>query len=471
MEKWRLLYNPDGDAGDIVSYGAALAEGRIVGKYQLSNEALSNAVVIQSVKRKSIVAGADVSVDRKRADQENIDVAFAPRQGRRGAKPVGSIFLSELMANSSPKFEAVDCDPEEPAALIYTSGTTGKPKGVMLSHKNFVSQCRDVTEHIFPLYPKDRVVLVLPLYHIYGLANGLIAGAYFGCAMSLVPQYSPQTLMDNIREVQATCLIAVPIMYTHLVTLSRRKKAEIPKSLRISVSGGAPLPAETLKVFESVFDTKILEGYGLTESTSAVSLNESGEKFKPGSIGPAAPGVEMAVFDEKNIEVPDGTEGEIVIRGDVITPGYWNLPEETAETVIDGWLHTGDLGYRDEDGYFFITDRKKDLIIRGGHNISPREVEEVLYTHPAVEEGAVIGVPDKRGEEVVKAFVVLKEGESASEKDVLDYCATHLTAYKVPRSVEIVDSLPKSATGKVLRKELRGESSESDRMIIQEQEA
>ncbi|MFP4643288.1 MAG: AMP-binding protein [Spirochaetales bacterium] len=468
MKTWRLLYNPDGDAGDIVSFGAALAEGRIVGKYQLSNEALSDAVVIQTVKRKSIVAGADISIDRKRAEKENIDVAFAPRQGRRGAKPVGSIFLSELMANSSPKFEAVQRDPEEPAALIYTSGTTGKPKGVVLSHKNFLSQCRDVNEHIFPLYSTDRIVLVLPLYHIYGLANGLIAGAYFGCAMSLVPQYSPQKLLDNICDVQATCLIAVPIMYTHLVTLARRKKAEIPKSLRISVSGGAPLPLETLKEFERVFDTRILEGYGLTESTSAVSLNESGDNFRPGSIGPAAPGVKMAIFDENNQEVPDGTEGEIVIRGDVITRGYWNLPDETAETVIDGWLHTGDLGYRDGDGYFFITDRKKDLIIRGGYNISPREVEEVLYAHPAIDEAAVIGVPDKRGEQVVKGFVVLKEGESASEKDVLEYCSAHLTGYKVPRSVEIVDSLPKSATGKVLRKELRGESSESDRMIIQE---
>lgn len=470
MEKWRLIYNPEGDAADVVAYGAALAEGRIVGKYQLSNEALSNAVVVQTVRKKSIVAGADVAIDRKRAAQEHIDVAFAPRQGRRGAKPVGSIFLSELMSNASPKFDAESPDIDEPAALIYTSGTTGKPKGVMLTHRNFISQCRDVNAEIFPLFDNDRMVLVLPLYHIYGLANGLIAGVYFAAGMSLVPQYSPQALMDNIVESQATCVIAVPIMYTHLVTLARRKRTEIPKSLRISVSGGAPLPAETLREFEQVFDTQIIEGYGLTETTSAVSLNESGENFKPGSIGPAAPGVKMAIFDENDREVPDGTEGEIVIKGDVVTKGYWNLPEETAETIVDGWLHTGDLGYRDSDGYFFITDRKKDLIIRGGYNISPREVEELLVTHPAVEEGAVIGVPDKRGEEMVKGFVVLEEFAHATERDLLDYCAEHLTAYKVPRSIEIVSTLPKSATGKVLRKELRGESSESDRMIIQEEQ-
>ncbi len=468
MAPWRLIYNPKGDAADVVSYGAALAEGRIVGKYQLSNEELSDAVVIQSVKRKSIVAGADVSVDRKRAAQENIDVAFAPRQGRRGAKPLGSVFLSELMSNASPRFDAEERDVDEPAALLYTSGTTGKPKGVMLTHRNFISQCRDICAHIFPLYSSDRVVLVLPLYHVYGLANGLVAGIFFGCGLSMIPQYSPQTLLDSIREARATCLIAVPIMYNHLVTLSRRKKAEIPQSLRVSVSGGAPLPAETLKEFERVFDTRILEGYGLTETTSAVSLNESGEKYKPGSIGPAAPGVEMKVFDESDREVPDGNEGEIVIRGDVVTRGYWNLPEETAATIIDGWLHTGDLGYRDEDGYFFITDRKKDLIIRGGYNISPREVEEVLYSHHDIEEAAVIGVPDKRGEEIVKAFVVLKEGEQADEKSILEFCNQHLTGFKVPRSVEFRDSLPKNATGKVLHKELRGESSDEDRMITRE---
>lgn len=467
MANWRLFFNPDGDAGDVVSYGAALAEGRIVGKYQLSGEALSNTLVIQGVRQKSIVAGADVKVDKEKASAENIDVAFAARQGRRGAKPVGSINLSELMSQSSSSFEAVDRDLDDPAVLIYTSGTTGKPKGVMLTHRNFYSQCAEVSTSIFPLGSSDTVVLVLPLYHVYGLSNGLALGIFNGTRLTLVPQYSPQALYDAIESTEATALIAVPAMYTQLVTLAKRRKAQMPKSLRICVSGGAPLPHQVLEDFEKAFDTRIAEGYGLTETTSAVCLNEFGENFKLGSIGPPAPAVEMAVFDDDNNPVPTGQEGEIVIKGDVVTKGYWNLPEETANTVIDGWLHTGDLGYVDEDGFYFITDRKKDLIIRGGYNISPREVEEVIYTYPKVAEASVIGVPDKRGEEAVKAFVVVQEGETVTERDIIEFCEANLSSYKVPKYVEFIEQLPKSATGKVLRKELRGESGESDRMIIE----
>ncbi|MFP4508770.1 MAG: AMP-binding protein [Spirochaetota bacterium] len=465
MANWRLFFNPDGDAGDVVSYGAALAEGRIVGKYQLSGEALSNTLVIQGVRQKAIVAGADVTIDKEKAAAENIDVAFAARQGRRGAKPVGSINLSELMSQSSSSFEAVERDLDDPAVLIYTSGTTGKPKGVMLTHRNFHSQCAEVCTSIFPLNSSDTVVLVLPLYHVYGLSNGLVLGVFNGTRLALVPQYSPQALYDTIESTEATALIAVPAMYTQLVTLSKRRKAEMPKSLRVCVSGGAPLPHQVLEDFEKAFATRIAEGYGLTETTSAVCLNTFGENFKLGSIGPPAPTVEMAVFDDDNNPMPAGQEGEIVIKGDVVTKGYWNLPEETEATVIDGWLHTGDLGYVDEDGFYFITDRKKDLIIRGGYNISPREVEEVIYTHPKVSEASVVGVPDKRGEEAVKAFVVVQEGETVTERDIIEFCETNLSSYKVPKYVEFIEQLPKSATGKVLRKELRGESGERDRMI------
>ncbi|TVQ23979.1 MAG: acyl-CoA synthetase [Spirochaetaceae bacterium] len=467
MANWRLFFNPSGDAADIVSYGAALAEGRIVGKYQLSGGSLSDTLVIQGVKQKSIVAGADVKVDKEKSTKENIDVAYASRQGRRGAKPVGSINLSELMSKASATFEAVDRDLDDPAVLIYTSGTTGKPKGVMLSHRNFYSQCADVSTSVFPLGVSDTVVLVLPLYHVYGLSNGLLLGIFNGTRLALVPQYSPQALYDAIESTDATALIAVPAMYTQLVTLAKRKKAQMPKSLRICVSGGAPLPHRVLEDFEKEFNTRIAEGYGLTETTSAVCLNEFGENFKLGSIGPPAPGVEMTVFDDQNNPVPTGQEGEIVIKGDVVTKGYWKLPEETASTIIDGWLHTGDLGYVDEDGFFFITDRKKDLIIRGGYNISPREVEEVVYTHPKVSEAAVIGVPDKRGEEAVKTFVVLRDGETATEREIVEFCEAHLSSYKVPKYVEFIEQLPKSPTGKVLRKELRGESGESDRMITE----
>ncbi|MFN2310843.1 MAG: AMP-binding protein [Spirochaetia bacterium] len=454
-DKWRLVYNPEGDAADMIAYPSALVEGRIAGKYMLSSESLPNTLIIQGFKRAGIIAGADVNIDKEAAKKQGLDVAKSARGGRGAAKAVGSMSFSDLMAKGSRKFKPKDVEPDKPAVLLYTSGTTGKPKGVILSHRNFITQAVEISDNYFKMDHKDTVIGVLPLFHVYGLANGLIPSMYFGCRLSLVPQYSPHHLLSNIEAVKATVLIAVPSMYMHLIQLARMRKSKIPKTMRISVSGGAPMPLKTLQEFEEVFETQISEGYGLTETTSAVCLNQSGKAYKEGSIGPPAPAIEMKVVDDDGNDLPDGDVGEIIIKGKVVTQGYWNLADETAETIIEGWLHTGDLGYKDVEGFFFITDRKKDLIIRGGFNISPREVEELIYTHPKVQDVAVIGVPDKREREVVKAFVVTKEGETLNERDVLDFCVQNLAPYKVPKAVEFRDSLPKNATGKTLRKELR----------------
>jgi long-chain acyl-CoA synthetase len=466
-DTWRIIYNAEGDIADMLAYPSALAEGRIAGKYMLSGETLPDTVVVQGMRRKGILAGADVKIDREEAAKHEIDVAASPRAGRRGAHPVGTIQLSELISTASRKFEAEEVDPDQPAVLLYTSGTTGSPKGVMLTHRNFYSQNQENVEKILPLLETDRVVGVLPLYHVYGLSNGLVSTIYFGCAISLIPQYSPVALLDNITEVKATILIAIPTMYMHLLALARARKTEMPKTLRQCVSGGAPLPVKVLSEFERVFETRIAEGYGLTETTSSVCLNKSGEGFKPGSIGPAAPGVQMKVVDDDDKELSDGQEGEIAIAGGCVSPGYWNNEEATAETIQDGWLHTGDLGYRDEDGCFFITDRKKDLIIRGGFNISPREVEELLFTEPRIVDAAVVGVIDGRGHEQVKAFIVLADGQEMTDREVIEFCIANLAPYKVPQAVEFRDNLPKSATGKVLKKELRG-GFEDERLMTRE---
>ena len=463
---WRLVYNPKGDAADILAYPSALAEGRIGGKYMLSKDQLPDTLVVQGVKRRGIIAGADVRIDKKAAEDAGIDVARAPRSGRRGAQPVDTISLSELMANASKKHTAESVEPDDPAVILYTSGTTGKPKGVVLTHRNFFAQCDKVVRHILPVDHKDTVVGVLPLYHVYGLSNGLIMSVFYHCGFVLVPHYSPGNLLSAIEQHKATILIAIPSMYNHLLALAKVRKTNIPKSLRICVSGGAPLPAAVLKDFQNVFETRINEGYGLTETTSSVSVNQFGENYRPGSIGPPSFSVEMQVVNDNGTPLPDGEEGEIVIRGDVVTPGYWNLPEETGATIRDGWLHTGDLGYRDSDGYFYITDRKKDLIIRGGFNISPREVEEVLISHPAVLDAAVIGAEDNRGREIVKAYVALQDGASAAERELLEHCEANLAPYKLPKVVEFRESIPKSATGKVLRKELR-EGYKDERLIQQ----
>ena len=464
--KWRFIFNPEGDAADILAYPSAIVEGRIAGKYMLSREQLPDTVVIQGVKNKGILVGADVRVDKESARLNGVDVATYPRSGRGGVRLAETISFSELMINSSSSFNAEDVNLDEPAVLLYTSGTTGKPKGVMLSTNNFLAEC-DVVDHVFPIKPDDRVVGVLPLYHVYGMADALIPMVYYGCALSLIPQYSPMELLKNISEVKATVLIAIPTMYVHLLQLARAGKASIPKSLRACISGGAPLPVKVIGEFEEVFQTRIAEGYGLTETTSCVCLNTSGEGFKAGSIGPPAPGVEMKVFDDDGNELGPGQIGEIVIRSGVITKGYWNAPDETSEAMKGGWFHTGDLGYSDENGYFYITDRKKDIIIRGGFNISPREVEEVLLTFEKVKDAAVVGVPDRTEREAVKAFVVLKDGESSSSREIIEHCKTYLSPYKVPRFVEFRDSLPKSSTGKVLRKELR-DGYVDERMIEEE---
>lgn len=467
---WRLLINTNAKAVDLFAYPSALVEGRIAGKYMLSHEKIPDTLVVQTFTKKGILAGADTEIDRDRAHQQDIQVAKIPRSGRGGPKSVGTLDYADLIKHASRKFTSAEPDPDDPAVLLYTSGTTGNPKGVMLTHRNFIAQT-ELVDNIMPMYHKDTVVLVLPLFHVYGLSNGLVCGTRNGCAMSLIPQYSPAKLLDTITSTKATLLIAVPSMYMHLLQISRARKTEIPKSLRLCVSGGAPLPMKTLEEFMELFQTQIAEGYGLTETTSAVSLNKTGEQFKAGSIGPASPGVEMKVVDFDGNDVPDGTEGEILIKGEVVTTGYWNNQEATDEVIKDLWFATGDLGYRDADGFFFITDRKKDLIVRGGFNISPREVEEVIMKFPPVEEAAVVAVKDKRDRETVKAFVVLKDGMESTSQDILQYCREELAEYKIPKIVEFTETLPKSATGKVLRKELRNTETVDKRLILQEEDA
>jgi long-chain acyl-CoA synthetase len=468
-KKFRLIYNPDGDATDVVAHGAAVAEGRIAGKYQLSNISVPDTLIIQKSARKGIIAGADVRIDRDQAEAQGIDLAKAARQGRNSARSVGTVPLSEVMNKGSRTYQTKEVKPEDPSVILYTSGTTGNPKGVTLTHKNFSMQRHVIVPSIVQFTPQDRVVGVLPLYHVYGLSNGLIPTIGNGAAFVMVAQYSPQNLLNAVTETKATIMPAIPSMYQHLLTIARARKTSIPKSLRKCISGGAPLPLSVLQEFKEVFETDIVEGYGLTETASSVCANGRTGTLKEGSIGPVAEGVEMAVFDENEQELPDKEVGEIVIRSETVTPGYWNNPEATAEAInAEGWFHTGDLGYRDEDGFFFITDRKKDLIIRGGFNISPREVEEVIMMHPKIADAAVVAAPDKRDQELVVAYVVLHGEESMTDREVMDHCIANMAPYKRPKKVEFVEALPKSATGKVLRTQLRGEV-EDKRLVTRQQ--
>ena len=464
---WREIFNPDGDAVDIVAYGASVAEGRIAGKYQLSNIKVPPTLIVQRTTRPTIVAGADVKVDTDAAAEAGIDVARTQRSGRNGAQTVGTINLATLMTAAPRSVEAEEVDADDPAILLYTSGTTGNPKGVTLSHRNVHFQLSTVVPSLVDFRPSDRVVGVLPMYHVFGLANAMIAAIHNGATICMVPQYSPANLLSAIDEYQGTILPAVPSMYQHLLSIARARKAQIPDSLRMCVSGGAALPLAVVRQFSETFGAQIIEGYGLTETVSSVAANGKGGEMKEGSIGRPADGVEMRVVGDDGNPLPDETVGEIVIRSTTVFVGYWNNETATDEVMTtDGWFRTGDLGYRDSDGFFFITDRKKDIIITGGYNVSPREVEEVLIAHPSIADAAVVGMPGRRDQsETITAFIVVHDQERLEHREVIAYCEQELAAYKRPKVINFVDTLPKNATGKVLRTELRGES--VDRRLVE----
>ena len=467
-DKWRLIYNAEADIADILAMPAAVAEGRIAGRYIMAAKTTPDTVIIQKVKKKGILAGAEVVIDREEAEKRGIDVAVQPKAGRASTRPAETISLQEMMLKSSDDFETAESADDDLAALIYTSGTTGLPKGVMLTQGNFRAEC-EITDTAIKTEPEDRFASLVPFFHVFGLADVCVLSLYRGNASVLIPQYSPRKFLKTMKDNGVTLVLAIPTQYLHLMLAAKRRKpSELPK-LKFCVSGAAPLPLKVIEAFKEIFGASIIEGYGMTESTSAVAVNPP-ERIKEGSIGIPCPGIEMKVVDDDGRELETGKTGEIIIKGDVVSKGYFNLPDDTKETFKDGWLHSGDIGYKDEDGYFFITDRKKDIIIKGGFNISPKEVEDLLTQHPKIKEAAVIGLREKEKEkkEKIKAFCVLAEGESATREEVLEFCRKTLASYKTPDDIEFIEVLPKSATGKLLRKELKGEF--KDQRLIEREE-
>ena len=337
------------------------------------------------------------------------------------------------------------------AFIIYTSGTTGRPKGAMLSHGNLlcnVASCRQVLETV----ALDRFVVLLPMFHSFMLCVGVLLPMTSGCSLVLVKSlHPPKNVIQEIIARQATILPAIPQFFRALA--NAHVPPDIP--LRICISGAAPLPVEILKEFNDRFPIPLIEGYGLSEASPVVSLNPIRGPWKAGSIGVPVPGVDVTVQTDAGEILPDGEVGEISVRGGNVMQGYWNQPEETAKAIRNDWLLTGDVGYRDKDGYFFITDRKKDMLLVNGINVYPREIEEIIYQFAGVKEAAVIGQPDPRKGEQPVAFVALNEGAKLDEKALLHFIRSRLADYKVPRRVTILPALPRNATGKVLKTALR----------------
>jgi long-chain acyl-CoA synthetase len=369
-------------------------------------------------------------------------------------RPEGTKHFDELyFADDTGDIEPTNAD--DTAVIIYTSGTTGKPKGAELTHFQLFMNCT-VAGELFEIRDDDVSLAVLPFFHVFGLSSVLNVAVRYGGSMVLVPRFDPKTVIDELAHHRCTIFSGVPTMYFAL--LDADTEGHDLSALRVGVSGGAAMPGEVIRSFEEKYPgVVVLEGYGLSETASTTTFNINAEQRKVLSIGKPIWGVSVKVVDENGGDLPPGSDnvGEIVIRGHNVMKGYYNKPDATAEALRDGWLHTGDLAYRDEDGYFFIVDRKKDLVIRGGYNVYPREIEEVLFDHPGVAAAAVIGKPDdKLGQEVL-AFVVTKDGASVQPDELIAHCKERLAAYKYPREVRIIDELPTGPTGKILKKELR----------------
>jgi len=376
--------------------------------------------------------------------------------------PYGNgVYAYEQLMKAAPatRPEPVALDPKEDLALLqYTGGTTGLPKGVMLTHYNLVVntfQCMEWQEKHDE--EQQRVLAVLPFFHVYGMTVVMNLCIATGALMILLPRFDVKEVLETIQKEKPTQFPGAPTMYIGLLNHPDVNKYDL-SSVNICLSGSAPLAPEVQKQFETLSNGGLLvEGYGLTEASPVTHSNPINGLRKVGSIGIPWPDTDARIVDEEGNDVPVGEVGELIIRGPQVMKGYWNHPDETAKTLRDGWLYTGDMARMDEDGYFYIVDRKKDMIIAGGFNIYPREVEDVLFEHPAVKEAAVVGVPDPYRGETVKAFIVLKEGKTVTEEELDQHCRANLAAYKVPRIYEFRDELPKTMVGKVLRRQLQEE--------------
>ncbi len=356
-----------------------------------------------------------------------------------------------IAAESAP--EDVERAGDDTAVILYTSGTTGTPKGAELTHDNLRINCEVTATTLVQITEEDVILGALPLFHSFGQTCGLNAGVANGACLSLIPRFDPVKALEIIQRDRVTVFEGVPTMYHAILNVPNRDDYDV-SSLRLCVSGGSAMPVEVMRGFEKAFDCKVLEGYGLSETSPVASFNHPDRERKPGSIGTPIEGVEMKLVDDDGDEVAQGGVGEIAIRGHNVMKGYWNRGDATAEVLDgDGWLRTGDMATVDEDGYYFIVDRKKDMIIRGGYNVYPREIEEVLYEHPAVSEAAVIGVPDDAmGEEVGAALVL---SEDAEADDIRTFVKDRVAAYKYPRVIWFLDELPKGPTGKILKRDIR----------------
>ncbi len=374
--------------------------------------------------------------------------------------------LTQLIATQPDTFETYPTAPDDTCAILYTSGTTGQPKGAELTHLNLWSNVITTYNIHTPMLDftdgeQKTVLITLPLFHTTGQTVQMNTNIYGGNRVVLLPRFDPKATLDTMVAEKVNFWVGVPTMYWALLKYADESGYDISRvkeNMKVCTSGGAPMPVEVMKEFQEKFGVRVLEGYGLSETSPLATFSHFEKPSKPGWVGQPIFGVDVRCVDDNDVEVPRGTRGEVVIRGTNVMKGYYKRPEATAEAFRNGWFHSGDIGIMDDEGYLSIVDRKKDMILRGGYNIYPRELEEVIMTHPAVSLVAVVGVPNNKMGEEVKAFLVLKEGAQLSDAEFIDWCKTQFAANKYPRYVEFRDALPIGNTGKISKLMLRDEA-------------
>ncbi|MFT4415211.1 long-chain-fatty-acid--CoA ligase [Fredinandcohnia humi] len=448
----------------VISYFGALNAGAIITQINPLLVERELQYILTDSGAETIIA-LDALYPRVKAVQPNtklkniINVSLQPSETNFSPDKSFEQFMKTATGTVTP----VQIDPEHDIAVLqYTGGTTGLSKGAMLTHRNLVANIIQSYEFFKSdiTFGQERSLTVIPIFHVFGMTSGMNLSIYCGSANTLLPRFDVEELLQTITREQITMFPGVPTMYVALTNHPKSVEYSLD-SIRVCNSGSAPMPVELMKEFEGKTGAMVLEGYGLSEASPVTHCNPIFAERKPGSIGIGIPCTEYKVVDlaTGTVEVPYGELGELIIKGPQVMKGYWNMPEETANTLRDGWLFTGDISRMDEDGYVYIVDRKKDMIIASGYNIYPRDIEEVLYEHPSVQEAVVIGIPDEYRGETVKAFVVLKQGKDATEEEIISYCKQHLAVYKVPKVVEFRNELPKTNVGKILRRVLREEVS------------
>jgi len=443
------LYCMNG-ANFVVAYFGILKAGAVVVPVNLLVSRDEMAYILEDAGAKGLLHHAAFAEQAAFLQAAVPGLAFALAMDEEPSGPWQALLEADLPP------PAIDFDPaEDLAAILYTSGTTGSPKGAMLSHGNLLANTASVQQAMQWRPGGDTILVVLPMFHAFAATVGVLTSLLYGCAIAPLPRFEPELVAKTIYDTQATVFLGVPSMFTLLLRLKPERAAWL-ESLRFCISGGAALPVEVLRRFETLFGKKIYEGDGPTECGPVTCVNPVGGLSKPGTVGLPIPAVEMRIVGDEGVEpLPLGEVGEIAVRGPNVMKGYWKRSEATAEVFRDGWFLTGDLGTEDEDGYFAIVDRKKDLIIVNGMNVYPRMIEEVLYRFPPIREAAVVGEPNDLHGEIPVAYVALDVPGAADEAAIRAHCRDNLGHFQMPRKIFILAELPKTATGKLLKRELR----------------